>query len=136
MKQAIKSWWYSMGYWRWLNALILLTAIYLSIIFEAVPNDWVEYGFRSLGDIEVQFSTRGEIRPGIKFNGKIEATGSGSITIGFRQNLGEAISLDFAGPGSQEISLIAPESTEHQIFLMASNESDGLVRWNIGRLYD
>ena len=117
-----------MGYWRWPNALILLTAIYLSIIFEAVPSNWVEYGFRSLGDIEVQFSTRGGIRPGIKFNGK--------ITIGFRQNLGEAISLDFAKPGSQEISIIAPESTDRQIFLMASNESDGLVMWNIGRLYD
>ena len=136
MKRAIKSWWYSMGYWRWPNALILLTAIYLSIIFEAVPNDWVQHGFRSLGDIEIQFSTRGGIRPGIKFSGKIEATGSGSITIGFRQNLGEAIYLDFAGPGSQEISLIAPESTERQIFLVASNESDGLVMWNIGRLYD
>ena len=125
-----------MGYWRWPNALILLTAIYLSIIFEAVPNDWVEHGFRSLGVIEIQFSTRGGIRPGIKFSGKIEATGSGSITIDFRQNLGEAIYLDFAGPGSQEISLIAPESTERQIFLVASNESDGLVMWNIGRLYD
>ena len=136
MKQAIKSWWYSMGYWRWLNALMLLTAIYLSIIFEAVPNNWVEYGFRSLGDIEVQFSTRGGIRPGIKFNGKIEATGSGSITIGFRQNLGEAISLDFAQPGSQEINLIAPETTERQIILVASDDSDSLVMWNIGRLYD
>ena len=125
-----------MGYWRWLNALMLLTAIYLSIIFEAVPNNWVAYGFRSLGDIEVQFSTRGEIRPGIKFNGKIEATGSGTITISFRQNLGEAISLNFDRPGSQEISLIAPESTDRQIFLMANNELDGLVMWNIGRLYD
>ena len=123
-------------HWRWLNALMLLTAIYLSIIFEAVPNDWVEYGFRSLGDIEVQFSTRGEIRPGIKFNGKIEATGSGSIAIGFRQNLGEAISLDFAQPGSQEINLIAPETTERQIILVASDDSDSLVMWNIGRLYD
>ena len=125
-----------MGYWRWPNAFILSTAIYLSIIYEAVPTDWVEHGFRSLGDVEVQFSTRGEIRPGIKFNGKIEATGSGSITIGFRQNLGEAISLDFAESGSQEINLIAPETTERQIILVASDDSDSLVMWNIGRLYD
>ena len=74
MKQAIKSWWYSMGYWRWLNALMLLTAIYLSIIFEAVPNDWVEYGFRSLGDIEVQFSTRGEIRPQKLLKDRLQST--------------------------------------------------------------
>ena len=136
MKQAIMSWWYSMGYWRWPNAFILSTAIYLSIIYEAVPNDRVEHGFRSLGDVEVQFSTRGEIRPGNEFNGKIDATGTGSITIGFRQNLGEAISLDFAEPGSQEINLIAPETTERQIILMASDDSDSLVMWNIGRLYD
>ncbi len=134
---GLTTWWRSMGYWRWLNALPIVVALFLSTGYEAMPEGWIDQGQRRLGELEVRLQTRGAVRAGESLPVRVSLSGPGRVRIGFASRELRQLTVedaDDADNGRQVTTrLTVPSALNETVRIVMIHGTDE-AEWRIGRL--
>lgn len=130
-------WWSSMGWLKWPNLVLVVTALYLStqsqMGYYSSP-EWINLGRRNAENVELNIYSSGRIRPGEETPFLLEASGAINLVVGF---LGEkqSFSVSFESEGEEAFTLIAPNQTREEVVIEVKTNRGNSEFWDLGRLY-
>ena len=126
-----------MGWLKWPNLVLVVTALYLSSQSQMgfySPPEWINLGRRDVENIELIIYSSGRIRPGEEAPFLLEASGAINLVVGF---LGEkqSFSVSFEREGEEAFTLIAPNQTREEVVIEVKTNRGNSEFWDLGRLY-
>ncbi len=126
-----------MGWLKWPNLVLVVTALYLStqsqMGYYSSP-EWINLGRRNAENVELNIYSSGRIRPGKEAPFLLEASGAINLVVGF---LGEkqSFSVSFESEGEEAFTLIAPNQTREEVVIEVKTNRGNSEFWGLGRLY-
>ena len=108
-----------MGWLKWPNLVLVVTALYLSTQSQMgyySSSEWINLGRRNAENVELNIYSSGRIRPGEETPFLLEASGAINLVVGF---LGEkqSFSVSFESEGEEAFTLIAPNQTREEVVI-------------------
>jgi len=130
----LRGWWLSMGPWRWLNALPIIVAITLSMVYEPMPSGWTDHGTVTVGGTEVRLASRGAIRAGERLALRLTVSEPAALELGFPERQRLAVGAeDFDETGQWQTRLTMPD-TPNDVATLAVYNAEYAAGWVLGRL--
>ena len=126
-----------MGWLKWPNLVLVVTALYLSTQSQMgyySSSEWINLGRRNAENVELNIYSSGRIRPGEETPFLLEASGAINLVVGF---LGEkqSFSVSFESEGEEAFTLIAPNQTREEVVIEVKTNRGNSEFWGLGRLY-
>lgn len=126
-----------MGWLKWPNLLLVLTALYLSMqspMGYYSPPEWINLGPRSIGSIDLNIYAMGRIRPGEEMPLLIKASDPVNLIVSFSGE-GKTINISINENGEEEFTLITPNQTSEEVVIEIKTNLGDSAYWDLGRLY-